>query len=68
MTLKSDEDDAMVRLCYGKECDDTMTMVRWNDGDEAMLYRTIVITSSHLRAIDFLAHALFEENGDRTAL
>ena len=35
-------------------CDDTMTMMRWFDGDEAMLYHTIVIASSHHRAIDFL--------------
>ena len=59
MTQSCDDDDAMVRQCDG---DGAMTRWRWYNGDEAMLYRTIVIALSHHRHIDLFAHVMFEQN------
>ena len=74
-----DEDDTIVRQRDGDGAktrwhDDAMTIERWRWS--YMLYRAIVIASSYHRyrviskshTIDFFAHALFEENGDRITL
>ena len=37
-------------------CDDTMTMVRWYDDDEAMVHRTIVIALYRTIALSTFLH------------
>ena len=74
MTRCCDDDGAMTmtrwyEYCAGDGaktqwwwCDRIMAMKRWSIAPSVLRHRTILISSSHHRAIGFLVHALFLTN------
>ena len=64
-------DGAIMAMVIRWGDDDAMVIVQWGNGDDAITTTkrcSIAPSLSHHHAIDFFAHALFEENGARITL